>query len=159
MAAPIQASSQGAPSEGTNPPALCRALSWQPLPSCCSLGRTKGEHVPKQGLCSSPSCHSLPQNSPENQEQQLSSGDAWQQSVSFHKKKKLKPFDSQHFLRAQANRLYTEESSFSRVGFLKCWGGKKKKKAQCFKLQNCGCNGGKTPSHSGPHLRHCPHNS
>lgn len=47
-----------------------------------------------------------------------------------HFTEKLKSFDSQHFLGPQANTLYAEESSFFRLGFLKCWKEEEKKKSQ-----------------------------
>lgn len=141
MAAPIQASSQGATSEGTNPPAKpCPGSPCPPASSCCSLGRTKGERVPRvnkgfvSALSATLSHHKIPLKTRNSSCPLEVLG-----SNLSHFTEKLKSFDSQHFLGPQANTLYTEESSFFRLGFLTCWKEEKKKKvkkAQCFKLQN-----------------------
>lgn len=100
-----------------------------PASFCCSLGRAKGEHVPRVNKGFIPALPATLSHNKISLKTRNSSCplEMLGSNLSYFTKK-LKPFDSQHFLGAQANTLYTEESSFFRLGFLKCC--KKKQKKQ-----------------------------
>lgn len=149
MAAPTRAPSQGVTSEATNPWLVAVASSLQSLVLTApvlllQLGKDKRRVCArsKQGVCSSPPCHSLPQqNFPEKQEQQLSSGDARQQSGSFHKKSSSLWIHST-FWGHRPTHFTQRNPLFLRLDFLKCCRKKKDKRQKkysvchCFRLQN-----------------------
>lgn len=136
MAAPIQAPSQGGTSEGTIPCLVARALQSLVLVAPVLLqAPAAAREGQRESMCQQQTRGLFQPFLPLSPTIKFpwkpgTAAVLWRCSaaICLISQKKLKPFDSQHFLGAQANTLYTEESSFFRLGFLKCC--KKKKKRQ-----------------------------